>query len=389
MEDVVTFGGVFRGRRMLVTGHTGFKGSWLTLWLLELGAQVTGYALDPPTEPNLFEAIGLAQYGGLLDDRRGDVRDAGGLRRVVAETEPEIVLHLAAQPMVRRSYLEPRLTYETNVIGTVNLLEAVRESVGAGRGPRAVVNVTTDKCYENLETRRAYVESDALGGYDPYSSSKACSELVTSAYRRSYFAGSESPAVASARAGNVLGGGDWGEDRIVPDCVRALVRGDVVEVRSPQAVRPWQHVLEPLSGYLCLAAALLEGREAGERSTGPASGAWNFGPGAACLVTVREVVEAVLQAWGAGEWRPAPGAAEQRHEAGLLVLDAGKAERELGWRPVWDVDETVAATMRWYAAWAGGSGAERLAELCREDVAAYGNAAASAGASWVATGAVL
>ena len=377
------FGDAFSGRRVFVTGHTGFKGSWLTLWLLDLGAHVTGYSLDPPTEPSLYETIGLGVMGGERSaDLRGDVRDREGLRRALAEARPEVVFHLAAQPMVRRSYAEPHLTFETNVMGTVNLLEAVRSLAAGGGVAPVVVNVTTDKCYENRETSHAYREGDALGGYDPYSSSKACSELVTGAYRRSFFSGPGSPAVASARAGNVLGGGDFGEDRILPDCVRALSAGEAVTVRSPGAVRPWQHVLEPLSGYLRLAEVLLAGELDLAAEDRADAGAWNFGPGPGSLVTVREVVEAVLLEWGAGEWTADGSASEQPHEAGLLVLDAGKAERELGWRPVWGADEAVAAAVRWYREWAGGAGAESLAALCRADIASYAAAAGDAGMRW-------
>ena len=384
VEELVMFGDLFRGRRVFVTGHTGFKGSWLTLWLLDLGAHVTGYALEPPTEPSLFGAAGLGELAGeRFTDLRGDVRDLEALRLALAEAQPELVFHLAAQPLVRRSYAEPRETYEVNVMGVVNLLEAVRGLAAADRGPRVLVNVTTDKCYENLESGRAYVEGDALGGFDPYSSSKACSELVTAAYRRSFFAAPGAPAVATARAGNVLGGGDWGEDRILPDCVRALTRGEAVVVRSPGAVRPWQHVLEPLSGYLGLAAALWEDRlpQAGPAA---AAGAWNFGPGPDCLVTVREVVEATVRAWGAGEWRAAEGAEGAPHEAGLLVLDAGRAAREIGWRPAWDADQAVEETVRWYKACTAGADAAALAALCREQARAYAEAAARAGAAWAA-----
>jgi CDP-glucose 4,6-dehydratase len=392
LEDLVMFGDVYSGRRVFVTGHTGFKGAWLTLWLLELGAEVTGYALDPPTDPSLFEAVGLGSgeavhaCGGRFTDVRGDVRDRERLASAMRVAEPEIVLHLAAQPLVRRSYAESHLTFDTNVMGTVNLLEAVRELAAAGRAPRAVVNVTSDKCYENRETTHAYVEGDPIGGHDPYSASKGCSELVTAAYRDSFFDGFDLPLVASARAGNVIGGGDWGEDRIVPDCARALNAGRPVEVRNPAAVRPWQHVLESLSGYLWLAACLWgtgPAPDGGERRAALA-GAWNFGPVAGGKVTVREVVERFAAEWGGGQWRPAPGAAEQPHEAGLLVLDAGKAERELGWRAAWSATEAVTAAARWYRAFYRDGGASTLLERCRGDVSAYREAAVHAGNAWTA-----
>ena len=287
--------GRLSGRRVFVTGHTGFKGSWLTQWLLDLGADVTGYSLAPPTEPSLFEAAGIgreeakqARGAGRFTDLRADVRERRPAWPGPPDGCPEIVFHLAAQPLVRRSYAEPHLTYETNVMGTVNLLEEVRVLAACGRGPRAVVNVTSDKCYENHETGHAYVEGDPLGGFDPYSSSKGCSELVTVAYRRSFFNEPGTPRVATARAGNVIGGGDWGEDRILPDCARALSAGVPVLVRNPGAVRPWQHVLESLSGYLWLGAKLCLGNGDEARAF---DGAWNFGPASECCVTVREVVE--------------------------------------------------------------------------------------------------
>lgn len=387
------FGDVYAGRRVFVTGHTGFKGSWLTLWLLDLGAEVTGYSLGPPTEPSLFEAagIGVAEAGrpmgaGRFTDLRADVRDRRSLGQALEMAAPEIVFHLAAQPLVRRSYAEPHLTYETNVMGTVNLLEAVRALAACGRGPRAVLNVTSDKCYDNLETGHSHVEGDPLGGFDPYSSSKGCSELVTAAYRQSFFSEPGMPRVATARAGNVVGGGDWGEDRILPDCARALSAGVPVEVRNPGAVRPWQHVLESLSGYLSLGANLW--RRAVEDGGGARAldGAWNFGPGPEAVVTVREVVELFADAWGGGEWRPAPESAQQPHEAGLLVLDAGKADRDLGWRAAWGVAEAVAAAARWYREIYGGADAPALRERCRSDIAAYCEAAARAGSAWTASG---
>ncbi len=378
------FEGAFSGRRIFVTGHTGFKGSWLTLWLLGLGADVTGFSLDPPTTPSLWQALRLvADAEGRVTDLRGDVRDREALAVALDEAAPEIVFHLAAQPMVRRSYLEPHLTYETNVMGCVNLLEQVRELAVTRTNPRVVVNVTSDKCYENTETTHAYVESDALGGHDPYSSSKACSELVTAAYRRSFFASPRSPLVVSARAGNVLGGGDWGEDRILPDCVRALVAGVPIEVRSPGAVRPWQHVLESLSGYLCLAAALWNGRLGMAGDARLAAGAWNFGPQMDSILSVREVVEAVVSAWGVGEWRPVQQVAAQPHEAGLLLLDPARPRASwAGVRPGVS-SEAVAASVRWYREFSEGATAERLRALCGDDIARYCEAAGRAGASWV------
>jgi len=383
------FDDVYSGRRIFVTGHTGFKGSWLTQWLLDLGADVTGYALSPPTEPNLFEAAGIGEAdagrsmgAGRFTDLRADVRDRHTLGQALEMAAPEIVFHLAAQPLVRRSYAEPHLTYETNVMGTVNLLEEVRALVASGRGPRAVVNVTSDKCYENLETAHAYVEGDPLGGLDPYSSSKACSELITAAYRRSFFSAPEMPRIATARAGNVIGGGDWGEDRILPDCARALSAGVPVEVRSPGAVRPWQHVLESLSGYLWLGANLWRRAAEVGHEEGAFDGAWNFGPGPEATVTVHEVVELFVTAWGGGEWRPAPEAAQLPHEAGLLALDAGKAERELGWRAAWSVADAVSAAARWYREFCRGAGAAALLERCRGDIAAYCEAAERGGSAW-------
>lgn len=377
------FGDAFRGRRVFVTGHTGFKGTWLTLWLLDLGADVTGYSLDPPSTPSLFAALGLERGSGSpkgegrdasfarLTDLRGDVRDRACLRRALREAAPEMVFHLAAQPMVRRSYAEPHLTYETNVMGTVNLLDGIRGLVTDGLGPRVVVNVTSDKCYENLETMRPYIETDALGGFDPYSSSKGCADIVTQAYHRSFFCQEAAPRLASARAGNVIGGGDWGEDRLLPDCVRALSAGTKVELRNPHAVRPWQHVLESLSGYLRLASHLWA---APSKAAGPAPAAWNFGPGPDSQVTVREVVEQFLAVWGDGEWASAPGAG-QSHEAGLLVLDSGKAERELGWTPAWGVKQAIEAAARWYRCFYDGAGHGVLLARCRADIEGYEQAA--------------
>ncbi len=367
MEGLVavrtSFGGVFHGRRVLLTGHTGFKGAWLSRWLLDLGAEVTGYALDPNTAPSLFVDLSLESS---VNSQIGDVRDAAVLAAVVAEVRPEIVLHLAAQPLVRRSYAEPRYTFETNVMGTVNLLEALRGCESC----RAIVNVTTDKVYSNPETGEPFNETHPLGGHDPYSASKAGSEIVTASYRDSFFTGSGLPAVATARAGNVIGGGDWAVDRLVPDCVRALSSDELVVVRNPNSVRPWQHVLEPLSGYLCLAAALL-----GDDSL---AGPFNFGPDPAEARSVGEVSERFVEAWGEGSWcAPDPGA--HPHEAAQLRLDIGKADRVLGWRPIWDFEETVAHTAAWYHAYNKG---EDAVGLVKADIDAYVAAARACAAPW-------
>jgi CDP-glucose 4,6-dehydratase len=361
------FGASFGGRRVFVTGHTGFKGSWLTAWLLELGAEVTGYALEPPTEPNLFDELGLAKR---ITHHVADVRDLDALRQAMVAARPEVVLHFAAQPLVRLSYEQPVGTYATNVMGVVNLLEAVRSVPSV----RAVVNVTSDKCYENRESGQAYAEDDPMGGFDPYSSSKGCSELVTAAYRRSFFDGGTSPvAVASVRAGNVIGGGDWARDRIVPDCVRALAAGEAIVVRNPDAVRPWQHVLEPLSGYLLLASRMLSG---GRVFDGP----WNFGPESGDDWPVRAVADAIVEAWGSGSWITPEGTGPQPHEARLLSLDISKARRELGWRPVYDVRHALRATAEWYAARHRDPGSVPQQTLA--DIADYVAAARLAGAVW-------
>jgi CDP-glucose 4,6-dehydratase len=361
------FGGSFRGRRVFVTGHTGFKGAWLTAWLLELGADVTGYALEPPTDPNLFDELDLA---GRITHHIADVRDLGALREAMVAARPEVVLHLAAQPLVRLSYEQPVETYATNIMGVVNLLESVRSVPSV----RAVVNVTSDKCYENRESGQAYAEDDPMGGFDPYSSSKGCSELVTAAYRRSFFGEGVSPvAVASARAGNVIGGGDWAKDRIVPDCVRALAAGATIVVRNPDAVRPWQHVLEPLSGYLLLASRMIAD---GHAFDGP----WNFGPEPGEDWPVRAVADAIVEAWGSGSWATPDAAAPQPHEARLLSLDISKARRDLGWRPVYDVRHALRATAEWYAARHRDPGSVPQQTLA--DIADYVAAARSAGAVW-------
>jgi CDP-glucose 4,6-dehydratase len=339
---------------VLVTGHTGFKGAWLSLWLQALGADVSGLAPGPPTQPSLYV---LARVGARMRECAVDVRDGEAVREALRASAPEIILHLAAQPMVRRSLCDPAMTYEVNVIGTVNVLEAVRQ---AGEAVRAVVVVTSDKCYENPgAASKRFVESDPLGGEDPYSSSKACAELVTAAYRSSYFAHRDAPCVASARAGNVIGGGDWGQDRLLPDAVRAAQSGEPLRVRNPRAVRPWQHVLNPLSGYLRLAEALWQGE---------AARAWNFGPPEQDLRTVRWIVERLAVLWdGALRWELDAG--PNPPEAGHLALDSGDAERLLGWSGEWPLEDALERLVEWHGAQRGG---EDMRRVSLEQIARYG-----------------
>jgi len=329
----------WRGRRVLLSGHTGFKGAWMALWLQSLEANVTGYSLATPAERSLFE---LAGVGDAMENVPGDVRDPEGFVAALERTRPQIVIHMAAQALVRRSFAQPRETYETNVMGTVNVLDAVRV-VG---GVRAVVIVTSDKCYENRASERGHREDDPLGGFDPYSSSKGCAELVTQAFRRSYFAEPGSPRVASARAGNVIGGGDWGEDRLIPDLMRAALDGSAAHVRNPDAIRPWQHVLNPLSGYLTLAQALCES-DAYAR-------AWNFGPQQEDARTVGWVAARVAERWPGGlEWSHDPG--PHPHEAHWLKLDSSMARTELGWRSQIPLERALDATVDWYRELAEGA----------------------------------
>lgn len=335
----MTFSNAYRGRRVLLTGHTGFKGSWLAEWLLRLGAEVTGYSLIPPTTPALFAQLQLATR---LDHIVGDVCDLPKLKEVVRRVKPDFVFHLAAQPLVRLSYQNPVETYASNVMGTAHILEAIRLSAH----PCTVVAITTDKCYDNKEWVHSYREEDPLGGYDPYSSSKGAAELVIAAYRRSFFSVDTSPVkLASARAGNVIGGGDWAADRIVPDCIRSLERNEPIPVRNKIATRPWQHVLEPLSGYLWL-GAVIDNPALGAYTRQHYTSAFNFGPALSSNRTVAALVEEILKHWpGRWEDRSDPHAV---HEAKLLNLATDKAHHFLNWSPVWNFEETIKQTMSWY-----------------------------------------
>jgi len=346
----------YRGKRVLVTGHTGFKGSWLCEWLLALGAEVHGFALEPPTRPALFDQLGLA--GRLKSHTLGDIRDRAALAEAIVRADPDFVFHLAAQPLVRLSYREPVETFDTNVMGTVHLLDACRRLTK----PCSVVCITTDKVYENNESGRAYRETDPFGGYDPYSASKGACEIAISSYRRSFFNDPANPVwVASARAGNVIGGGDWAEDRLVPDCMRALDRGETIPVRNKVSTRPWQHVLEPLGGYLTLGAALATRTRFADYASG-----FNFGPDPSANRTVKDLVTEILK-HREGRWedRSDPKAV---HEAGLLNLDIAKAAVVLGWKPRWDFETTVARTVEWYASVAAG---EDAGDVTRRQIGAH------------------
>lgn len=344
MEDLVTASsaqtGAWAGRRVFLTGHTGFKGGWLALWLASHGAQVRGYSLGPGTSPSFFQEV---RVGDVVEDIRGDIRDAAALDSAMQNFAPEVVFHMAAQPLVRLSYVDPITTYETNVIGTARVLDAVRRTPSV----RAVISVTTDKCYENKEWLWGYRETDPLGGYDPYSSSKACAEIVSAAYRQSYFPvekhAEHRVGVATARAGNVIGGGDWAQDRLLPDLVRGFLTGAPVAVRRPGAIRPWQHVLEPLHGYLTLAEKLL-GDDAARYAT-----AFNFGPSDEDAKPVGWIADRMVETWGDGSsWfhDGHPGA----HEAGFLKLDASRARAELGWKPRLHLGQALDWLVEWYQA---------------------------------------
>ena len=386
------FKNIYQGKRVLVTGHTGFKGSWLCIWLKELGAEVVGYALDPPSEPNNFSACRLSEH---IDHQYGDVRDHDRLISIFSHYKPEMVFHLAAQALVRSSYDDPKGTFDTNAGGTVNVLEAVRRTPGV----RVVVNVTSDKCYENREWVWGYRENDPLGGHDPYSASKGCAELVFSAYLKSFFSqkksgksgdtipisgeigscpqissGGRQIGAGSCRAGNAIGGGDWGRDRLIPDCVRALNAGRPVGIRNPHSYRPWQHVLELLSGYLWLGARLWEDPEG-------FSGAWNFGPGGADSGSVQEVVDRFIKTWGSGAWE---GLSDPRavREAAALRLCCDKAMARLDWGNTLTLAQTIALTADWYKQYYQNSGKMNMYDACAGQIGYYVDQARSGKLSW-------
>ena len=353
------FGGIYENRKVLITGHTGFKGSWLCILLNKLGAHVYGYALDPPTNPSLYIEANIDEF---VKSFIGDIRNLEYLQEVMSKVQPEIVIHMAAQPLVRESYKIPVETYAVNVMGTVNLLEVCRNTPGV----KAIINVTTDKCYENREWHWGYRENEPMGGYDPYSNSKGCSELVTASYRNSYFNpknyNDHGVAVASVRAGNVIGGGDWANDRLIPDFIRAITRGEEIKIRSPYAIRPWQHVLEPLSGYLSLAAKLYsDGSQFAD--------AWNFGPDDRDAKNVEWITNNICKIWGEGasfsiDTNPQP------HEANYLKLDCSKAKAELNWIPKWNIETTLKSIVDWNKAFLKG---KDIRKVTSEQINTYFN----------------
>jgi len=345
--------GFWKDKRVFLTGHTGFKGSWLSLWLGSLGAVVKGYALDPPTSPALFT---VARVGEDMESEVGDIRDLPALRASMVDFKPDIIIHMAAQSLVRASYREPIDTYATNVMGTAHLLEAARCVCST----HCIVCVTSDKCYENHHEDRGLSEDEPMGGHDPYSSSKGCAELVISAYRRSFFSGQEGPALASARAGNVIGGGDWAQDRLIPDILRSFEKAMPVAIRNPKATRPWQHVLEPLAGYMTLAEALwCEGQKYAE--------GWNFGPADEDAWPVDRLVARMAEQWGGGA-RWAQDSREHPHEAVSLKLDCAKARARLDWAPRWDLETALARTVEWHRRWLRN---EDMLTACRREIADY------------------
>jgi CDP-glucose 4,6-dehydratase len=356
------FGNIYCGKRVLVTGHTGFKGSWLNLWLNQLGAEVVGISLTPRAEHSHWNLLGLKSR---VQHHALDIRQATKVTKVFRSTKPDVVFHLAAQPLVRRSYIDPLETWSTNVMGTANVLEACRQTSSV----RAILVVTTDKCYENQEWAWGYREADRLGGHDPYSASKASSELVAASYRSAFFHTKDAPSLATARAGNVIGGGDWSEDRLIPDLVRAIAAHKSLEIRSPNATRPWQHVLESLSGYLLLGQKLIKGDKNFD-------GAWNFGPERSGNRTVADVLNRLKTHWPEMKWHQT--AAPQHHEANLLYLDSAKAHAQLGWQPVWNLDTTLEKTADWYRTFQNSQ-----TTISAQQLAQYVEAAQAAQVGWV------
>ena len=361
MEGVgmTVFSDIYRGTSVLLTGHTGFKGTWLALWLKTLGAEVTGVSLEPNSKPSHWDLLGLDMI-----DERIDIRNADKVKEAINIAKPKVVFHLAAQPLVRHSYSDPLGTWSTNVMGTANLLEACRQQPSV----RAVIIVTSDKCYENKEWAWGYRETDRLGGHDPYSASKACTELVVASYRKAFFNTPDSPLLASVRAGNVIGGGDWSEDRLIPDMVRAIKDNKTLEIRSPNATRPWQHVLESLSGYLLLGQNLLQGKQ-------DFGQAWNFGPYRDGNRSVGDVLSSMKKEWPALDWKITR--SPQPHEANLLYLDSSKAHQHLKWEPVWSIDESITETATWYRTFL-----EQNKVISSAQLADYIKKAQSAGVKW-------
>ena len=356
--EINTIKDIFKDKTVLITGHTGFKGSWLSIWLRELGANVVGYALEPYTEKDNFVVTGLKEK---ITHIIGDIRNYKELKIVFDKYQPEFVFHLAAQAIVRESYLNPKETFEINVGGTVNVFECCRLT----NSVKVIINVTSDKCYENKEWIWGYRENDPMGGYDPYSSSKGCSELITAAYRKSFFNPENykehDKRLSSVRAGNVIGGGDWQKDRLIPDCIRALENNKPIEIRNPYAIRPWQHVLEPLSGYLLLASKMY-------KEPGKFSGAWNFGPNNESIISVGKIVSMVIENWGNGKWLDTSNKSEL-HEANLLSLDISKSRILLNWNPKWNIQKCIEKTCDWYKKYSQ----QNIYDFCKKQIESYVN----------------
>lgn len=348
---------IYKNKRILITGHTGFKGSWLTLWLIKLGAEVIGYSLDPVND---YDNFNISVPKEKIIDIRGDIRDSNNLSKVFQNYSPDMVFHMAAQPLVKYSFENPKYTYEVNVIGTLNVLEAIKECINT----KAAIIVTSDKCYKNHEWVWGYRESDTLGGYDPYSCSKACTELLVDSYRNSFLNlkdyKSHKKLIATVRAGNVIGGGDWSKDRIIPDSIKALQENRPIEIRNPLSIRPWQHVLEPLSGYIKLGGELLSGHE-------KYSGAWNFGPYSESITTVEDVVKKVINYYGSGSYEYSKNYTKSHHEANMLSLDISKAKYELHWNPKWGIDIAIEKTVEWYKNYKN----EDFSKLCLNQIEEY------------------